>query len=360
MKRIFVKAFSVTNLGDDLFVKILCERYPDHRFYISALEEHDRAFQTIPNLTVFNLSSRKGKWIHRFQKWGKKIGLNIEFLYDAQVYIGGSIFIEFHDPITYHGYFKNLYSTKTIQNIPYYILGANFGPYYTENFLEKHKTYITYQVDDLCVRDKFSYELFKELPQVRYAPDILCTLKLPTAEKKNMILISCIFSDAREEINAFDNDLYEKKMVDLCNYYIGQNKEICLLSMCNYQQDQIMCHRICSHFQSNVSVVEYQGNIDEILQLFASAEYIISSRFHAMILGWLAKTPVFPLYYSNKTLNVILDYGFKGSYTNINDFHALSCQEIDNNRQTQYIFDIEPLAADASNQFQVLDRFLNT
>ena len=79
MKRVFVKAFSVTNLGDDIFVKILCERYPQHRFYISASEEHDQAFQSIPNLTVLNRSTEKGKWIQRFQKWSKKIGLSIDF-----------------------------------------------------------------------------------------------------------------------------------------------------------------------------------------------------------------------------------------------------------------------------------------
>ena len=359
MKRVFVKAFSVTNLGDDIFVKILCERYPQHRFYISASEEHDQAFQSIPNLTVLNRSTEKGKWIQRFQKWSKKIGLSIDFSYDALVYIGGSIFIEFKNPVTYHGYFKDLYSSRKFQNVPYYILGANFGPHYTEDFVAKHKTYISYQVDDLCMRDKSSYELFKELPQVRYAPDILCTLKLPEVPKKNLILISCIFNKAREEVNSFDNDLYEKKMVELCKYYIAQNKEICLLSMCNFQQDHVMCQRICSHFQKHVSIVEYRGNVDEVLALFASAEYVIASRFHATILGWLAKTPVFPIYYSNKTLNVISDYGFQGNYIDIDGFAKLSCSEIDQNRQAQYIFDSTIIHREAQQQFSKLDELLN-
>lgn len=359
MKRIYIKAFTATNLGDDLFVKVLCERYPKHRFYMHAVDFRDQALLPIPNLTVFSRSTEKGKWMQRIQKMIRKCGFDIDFAYDAQVYIGGSIFIEFKNPDYYQGYFKNLYSSKIRPNIPYFILGANFGPHYTTEFVEKHKAYFSHQVDDLCMRDKTSYNLFKELPHVRYAPDILCTYQMPSVPKKNMVLISCIFNESREEISQFDNDAYEKKMVELCEYYITQNKEICLLSMCNQQQDHVMCNRIKTHFNQHVEVVEYQGNIDEVVKLFASAEYVIASRFHAMILGWLAKTPVFPIYYSNKTLNVILDYGFKGSYADINDFSTLSCQEIDANRIHQYLFNTEEIQSEAQKHFLKLDQFLS-
>ena len=357
-KRIYITAFTATNLGDDLFVRALCERYPQHRFYIDCFDSEDTAFETIPNLTVLNRGNTKGKWMERLQKYSRKIGFSVDFAYDAQVYIGGSIFIEFQEDLKHHGYWKNLYSSRIRRDIPFFILGSNFGPYQTEDFVEKHRDFFRYQVTDLCMRDKRSYELFQDLDNVRYAPDILCTYKLPELPKKNMVLISCIYNQNREEIRAFDNDAYAKKMIELCRYYVNLGKEVCLLSMCSQQQDQTMCREIQSHFTEHVTMAEYTGNIDEILQLFASAEYIIASRFHAMILGWIAKTPVFPIAYSDKTSNVIKDFGFSGNHTTIQKFSGLSCAQIDANRKESFLFDLSDLRDAAQNQFLKLDKFL--
>ena len=293
--------------------------------------------------------------MERLQKYSRKIGFDVSFAYDAQVYIGGSIFIEFQNDLQYGGYFKNLYSTRIRPEIPYFILGANFGPYVTESFIEKHRDYFRYQVTDLCLRDQESYKLFQDLENVRYAPDILCTYQLPVCSKKNLVLISCIYNQSREEIQAFDNDTYAKKMAELCSYYLNLGKEVCLLSMCSRQQDFEMCQKIQSCVNGQVSIAEYNGDLKYISELFASAEYVIACRFHAMILGWLANTPVFPVFYSNKTQNVIRDFGFSGAYTSIGDFASLSCEQIDANRKNNLIFDIDAMKQAAEKQFLKLD-----
>ena len=38
------------NLGDDLFIKILCERYPEHKFYLFSKKDYS-------NKSVFNLNN---------------------------------------------------------------------------------------------------------------------------------------------------------------------------------------------------------------------------------------------------------------------------------------------------------------
>lgn len=363
MKKIYIKAFTATNLGDDLFVKVLCERYPQHHFFLECTKEHAAAFCNIPNLTLFDRSAKFGKFHQRVRKYCTKlshrIGIRMPFAYDAEVYIGGSIFIEFITPAIYNYYFERLYSSKLCKGIPYFILGANFGPYQTKDFLEKHETYFSEQVTDLCFRDKQSYTLFRQLPNVRYAPDILFTLKMPVLPKKELILISCIYDNDREEIGRFDNVSYESKLRELCEYYLSLGKEVCLLSMCDKQGDFQMCENVKNYFPQNVQTINYLGNTEEILRLFAQAEYVIAARFHAVILGWISKTPVFPVYYSNKTLNVIHDYAFQGDYASINDFCNLSCDAIDQNRSSGYIFNSEPLQADAHNHFKHLDRTLN-
>lgn len=358
MKRILIKAYTYTNFGDDLFVKILCERYPKHKFYISCSRFHDNAFEKIYNLVIMNRSHIKGMIINNFKKLLTKLNISVNFPYDAQVSIGGSIFIEPKNNALFNEYFHHLYSIKQNDKLPYFVLGANFGPYHTKDFLEKHQIYFQEQVNDICMRDYDSYQLFKEVSHVRYAPDIVFNYQMPIKEKSNLIIISCIHNDERDELLNYNNDLYIKKIIALCNYYLSLGKQVCLLSLCSHLKDHITCQTVQKHFKDHVFTVEYNGNLEEITELFASAEYVIASRFHSMILGFLANVPVFPISYSNKTQNAVKTYGFTGRYALINDFCKLTCEEIDENRLNQYKLDIHSLQKEAQKHFTFLDKFL--
>src|SRR5699024_615791 len=93
MKKIFIYAYSKLNLGDDLFVKILCERYPDHLFYIVCRRENARAFSNIKNLKIIYS-------VPYLDSLMQKLSLRQFFINriakkcDLTVSIGGSIFIE--------------------------------------------------------------------------------------------------------------------------------------------------------------------------------------------------------------------------------------------------------------------------
>ncbi|KIR02076.1 putative transferase [Lachnospiraceae bacterium TWA4] len=68
-----------------------------------------------------------------------------------------------------------------------YILGANFGPYYTEEYL-KAMAKVFEKAEDVCFREKYSYQLFQN-NRVRYAPDILFTYPMPKMkQQKNKFL----------------------------------------------------------------------------------------------------------------------------------------------------------------------------
>src|SRR5699024_7019939 len=97
MKKILIRVYSATNLGDDLFIKILCNRYPSHKFYIIADKKHSKPFKSIPNLKVINHASFIDKVIlklgFRFTSYNflsKKLAKRT----DSVIHIGGSIFIE--------------------------------------------------------------------------------------------------------------------------------------------------------------------------------------------------------------------------------------------------------------------------
>ena len=142
--QILVLGYWHRNLGDDLFLKILAERYSNTTFNIYINKENFRPFKTLVNVKpVFRYNSRtisrraKNKLDNFLFKFGF-VTLNSiqrELLnYKQIVEIGGSIFIQ---PST--GFDSNYYLRKAIgkSGIDYSILGCNFGPYSSEQQVQE-------------------------------------------------------------------------------------------------------------------------------------------------------------------------------------------------------------------------------
>lgn len=90
---IFIYAYIAGNLGDDLMVRCLCERYPKEQFVLCADGYYAGAFRDIKNLTFYDQSGEKaGRW-NRF--WKKIKGTDDGFrkmlirMAKAVVHIGG-------------------------------------------------------------------------------------------------------------------------------------------------------------------------------------------------------------------------------------------------------------------------------
>ena len=54
MKRVMIHAYLAGNLGDDLFVVMLCRRYPNIKFHILADESYKQKFQDLKNCRIFS------------------------------------------------------------------------------------------------------------------------------------------------------------------------------------------------------------------------------------------------------------------------------------------------------------------
>ena len=57
-KRVFIHAYAAGNLGDDLLIKILCERYPKVRFRMVVDAEYRQYYSKIKNLKVYSPTDR--------------------------------------------------------------------------------------------------------------------------------------------------------------------------------------------------------------------------------------------------------------------------------------------------------------
>lgn len=352
MKKILVKAYLAKNFGDDLFLKILFEKYKGSNFILDTTNnEYKEIFSNYNNVYIIK------SIFYKLLKLLKLEGVYYK-KFDAIVFIGGSIFIQLDIWKEQYEYRKKLF--KIFNNKPKFILGSNFGPFKDKKFLESYKELLI-NCTDICFREQYSFNLFKELNNIRVAPDIVFQLKPKNIKKKkNTVGISLIDLNGRKDLNQY-NHVYNKKIKELVEYFIDNNKTITFFSFCESEGDINAINSILSiidnKYKEKINVENYTGNIDEFLSKFESMENIIGTRFHACILSQVFGQGLYPLIYSDKTYNVLKDINLDNEYLYINNIdkidHKHILKVIDNNKiKNTDIF------TESEKQFEGLDNYI--
>ena len=316
MKKVFLYAYDRQNLGDDLFVHTITKRYPDVQFYIWSDRKNRETFACLPNLKVIDRDSRlvhvlqklRASFVPKYRSW-------LEKRCDAVVYIGGSIFLEYPTWAQICSWWE-----YEAANYPFYVLGANFGPYHTEEYREK-MAQIFRSCRDVCFRDRYSRELFRDVATVRLAPDILFSYPVPEcAVKENQIFVSVINCAGRDESHDLSrhDERYVANMAAMLRRLLEAGQELVLASFCAEEGDEEGIRKILAAMgceqDPRVRVLHYDGtNTDELTAAISESGGVIATRFHAAILAIAANRPVLPIVYSDKTKHVLEDLGFTGT-----------------------------------------------
>lgn len=363
MKRIYLFAYDKQNLGDDLFIHTITKRYPGVQFYIWSDRENRKTFQTLPNLKVVDkdgvlvhtLNWLRPSFVSRYRAW-------VEKRCQAVVYIGGSIFMEYENWAQILGWWE--YEAK---NRPFYILGANFGPYKSEAYRNKLAE-IFHDAKDVCFRDQYSYEKFRAIPTVRCAPDILFSYPMPNvpvAKKQLFVsIIDCVSRGEGENSLSAYGAPYITTLSDLLKHYLNDGFRLVLASFCKAEGDDRAIEKLLSAMSlgqddPRIRVLFYDGtNAGEMTSSIAASEYVIATRFHATILALAAGRPVFPIVYSDKTIHVLEDLGFQGHFADLRSMEPITYAESRANLDVQQTEDIGNLAKAAQNHFIKLDDLL--
>ena len=319
-KNVVVECYLAHNLGDDLFLISLLKRYPREHFIIFSDSSYKYLKNQFPNLEIIYIGNSKAKHLIRiitnFVYYVKKI----KFVYnaDALITIGGSLYIEQKYNSLSSRIRKELsfLKDKIIAKVSkkHFVLGANFGPYYTKRFLNYYREYFSSECDDVCFREKFSADIFSELDNVRYAPDILLTTNIPNNNKKKQVFISVVDLNNKKFGNlAKYAKQYDDLIVKYINYYTSNNYKVVLCSFCSSEGDDIAVKRISKQVQVRGNLVKsmfYNDNPDDILSEIGSSDIVIGTRFHAIILGLTSNAKVLPIIYSEKTTHVLQEIGW--------------------------------------------------
>lgn len=343
MKRVLLHGYTMNNLGDDLFFRVLIQRYPNVQFYLPTLNiSYKNKFKDLTNLKVIDflgVSRITNHQIYKLPKLYSKINIK---KFDAVVCIGGSLFIDRKNPSVNDRIEAENYSFiadwkyAEQNNIPYYVIGANWGPCYNEYFFNYFDKAFD-SLNDLCFRDTYSFEVFKYKSNVRCTGDILMANPLiinsvDKKEKKKQISISVVDATRKSE-SIYDYEIYENKIAELSNEFSLRGYEVILLSFCEGEGDVVAAKRILNMIpdKSNIKLLSYHNNWNEMLNTMYESEIMIATRFHATVLGWTLGTKVFSIAYSDKTIHFIEDCELSNSYLKIQDVDKLTLDFVLNN-----------------------------
>lgn len=358
-KKVLIYAYTKYNLGDDLLIQILCNRYPNVQFLLYTYPEYQAVFENCLNLKVMSNSNIVSKVINAVGRLLKNRNAYENIIAkqcDASVCITGSLFIQGEeDWQPYLTYMKS----RQIPEIPYYQLGSNFGPYKDREFYEGFKEFFA-NCEDVCFREKFSYDLFADLTNVRVAPDVVFLGEFPMRKAEKRVSISVINLNNRRELEKYQTQ-YRDFIVDVCRYYCKKGYQVNLMSFCKEEGDENMIDEVLNRLETEeerqaVIPVLYRGDINGIISLISRSEVVVATRFHAMILGWCMKKKVLPIIYSPKMEHVIEEINYGGPVVHIGDKEDV--EEILKNLERYDIFDVSDICMEAEKHFYKLDKCL--
>lgn len=359
MKRIFLYAYDKVNLGDDLFIYNIVKRYSNTKFYMISDSSNKKNFHDLKNLIIIDKNNVIFRKIRKFWAGGySRYEAYLKKRCDAVVYIGGSIFIEYPT-------WRNIVSWWDYQasQYPLYIIGANFGPYRTEEYKIAMKSVFN-KAQDICFRDKNSYSFFKEISNVRFAPDIIFSQTLNQSKSDKTVFFSVINCRNKAEGNHNLKQYHNKYLATLESIirdYLNDDYKIILCSFCKEEGDEEVVEELLKRINDKkIKALLYNGkNRMYILNEISKSCYVIGTRFHSIVLGMIAKKPVFPILYSEKTRNMLDDIDYKGNYINLKDIDKLDYGYTKENLDKNYVVDITKIQRESFNHFYRLDMVIN-
>ena len=365
MRVIKLSAYLNLNVGDDLMVELLMQHYPKYYFWDCIPDQNKpisfERYRFFNNQDIIKKYRIINSLLNRLL-FIKKKDIFINFVFNrlekkciCGVAIGGSIF----KPLKGESIEQRIKreNKKKAKNKPFYIISANFGPYKDPSFFDGFFVFFK-GCNGVSFRDKLSYNLFSDLPQVQYAPDIVFNLSERKMIDNNMVLISVIDFAIRPHLAQYEEN-YIEKIKEICQWIVQKNRIPVLVSFCNAEGDALMIKKVRSRLDSNTNEVtkefHYIGNTNEIVQLFCDSCFVIATRFHSMVLGMRFKKPMFSISYELKMENVLFDSGIT-AFCDIRKISEISVEDMFS--QGNSVFVDSKYISIAKNQFKQLDMLL--
>lgn len=326
----YLDSYLNNNLGDDLMIDMLCQRYPEHDFYIGDSNCLSECAITCKNLHIIRpiIPTEKQIVLRCINKLISCFGIpKIQIImmfrirpFDGVLVVGGSIFKQ----ITKCSWKNKIRDAKyiIIHSSTNIVVNCNFGPYQSHEFLSEHqKLFRLY--DCITFRDCHSYELFRQLNNAKYFPDMVFSREFES-HPCGIIGISVINKYNRGVIK--NKDIYISGIVELVQR-LSKNHAVRLFSFCSNEGDNETCREIASLSSAeNVEIYEHKS-LEETLKALSELSGFVCTRFHANVIAIKMRIPFVPVVYERKTSDMLDDFNDNLYRWNIKDGERLNIEE---------------------------------
>ena len=363
MKKVYLLGYLANNMGDDLFFTLLCKRYPNVQFYVTSNCRLNPMPSNLNLIRITFFNRLYNRIIHFFNHDTSTTYITKELKkkYNCFISVIGSGYMQRNEnDFPCNQIFENLFYKQGS-----YVIGCNFGPYYSNEYLEHYKALFN-ELSGISFRDKHSIELFGDLSKSLVAPDIVFSLdkhEYICSKKKNTVMISIMDLNYLEYSNRCEYaSVYIKLMTETIKELLLKDFNVTILGMCEKENDSVIAQEIANELSDDrIRVLSYPHDcINSIISEIACSEYLISTRFHSFVLGVLFGCKVLPISYNFKIANTINDIGFTGEYIELSDLESLSGKNILEKLMNvnEFVLD-EDIVERSSFHFKLLDDILN-
>lgn len=366
--KVLLLAYTGLNFGDDMFIYTICKYFPEQQFYLQAPKNYNKTLNSLKNLTYFSRPRLLDKILYKINK--DKYKEMSTKKYSAIVYVVGGLFDEddiWKNMVKKYGLAKlkdMIWQNSFNNKVPFFLLGSNLTRIKTDTYIHQME-YLFEGLRDICFRDLYTYNHFKHLSNVRYAPDIVFNYKCNENQTKDdSVLISvwgpltCTDKFPQWKWAEYLLDDYIDFLVNIINKFNSIGKKITLLALCENEGDLKACHLIRSRIDTYVDVVTYDGDLNAIIALFEKASFVVGTRFHSVIMALNAKCAFYPIVYESKTEQLLNDIGYTGKSSHIEKKDSYVVDDVINNYLSNKIVSIDKVKVAAAEQFNVLNKLL--
>ncbi|HEY9745570.1 MAG TPA: polysaccharide pyruvyl transferase CsaB [Oculatellaceae cyanobacterium] len=349
--------YGFDNLGDELILKVLTDELKAKGVKITVLSNNPRK-----TATQYDVQS-----IHRMNF----IDI-IDALSRANAFIsgGGGLFQDATGPAS-PLYYGGLIHLAHFFEVPVCFWAQGVGPL-NHSLSRKVTASALHKCESIVVRDEQSARLIEEISglEVEATADPVWLLKLP----KKPPALKASGKDKRGKKSGKQatpwrlgvslrpwGALSEQHLTHLRNLFqqIAEqsNKPVELLLLpFQKQEDTHLLQTFTRNIQSSTLSVRMIPP-EEVLVQFQTCDAILGMRFHSLILGLLAKLPVYGLIYDPKVDNLLRMFNLPGC--RIEEIENLTADVLQTAFSQAQNVDLSPLKKESRRNFKILNQLLN-
>lgn len=387
--KILIKACANGNYGDDLFILSLLNRYAKNTnnecvLLVYQLEKYlflqnkynnvivkqypvPNVFQRALSKILQNTTVKK-----RFYEEAFSSLTSVE--YDAFINVGGSLLARFDGEEFVLSNWIELLFAQRIKAKRKYLLNINILDGADESFYEEcRKIFLLY--DDVCFRDKISYNLFCDIQHCRYAPDMAFSLypmfqqagmrKNPQEKVLGINIINFNENKRLRKSRSGFIQKYEQCILDISKAFLERGYEIKLFAFDDRKEEQEYIKKIKeqivqlnSLYSKKISMKKYSFiDIETFICEYCSCTKLLTTRFHAAISGLLADISFYPIVYDRKISNFLDSIDYSGEYSFLDNISSSS--DIITSLELEHSYN-KAVLLQKDDVFSVFDSFIET